>query len=77
MPTPTTATETNLAGLPPADPWLSPRECAAHAGVCVATIVRAIRRGDCRGARCGRVWRVRLSWLDGWLESQEWPASQR
>lgn len=57
------------------DPWLDVRAAAAQAGCATKTIYYAIRSRQMRAAKLGgrRVWRVRASWVDAWLESTTTP----
>ena len=50
-----------------ADPWMSVRCAALHAGVCEKTIRRAYQSRQIQHTRVGRVVRFRRSWLDEWL----------
>lgn len=50
-------------------PWLTRPQAAERANVSLATLDRALRTGDLRSSRPGRVRRVliRVEWLDDWL----------
>jgi excisionase family DNA binding protein len=52
-----------------ANAWLTPQAAAERAGVAVATIRRAIKRGDLPAFRIaqGRLVRLRVEDLDQWL----------
>lgn len=52
------------------DPWMRPEEAAAYARVDAVTIRRACAAKRLRAVKVnnGRVWRVRQSWVDAWLE---------
>jgi excisionase family DNA binding protein len=52
--------------------WLDPKEAATYVGVSVKAIRNAYGRGELRHARLSQSRyakiRIRLSWLDSWLE---------
>jgi excisionase family DNA binding protein len=48
--------------------WLTRREAAERARVSVATVDRAIKRGQLlRAGRPGGLVRIRVEWVDDWL----------
>ena len=49
--------------------WWNAEKASVHAGVAVATVYRAARRGDLKGYKLNRarVWRFRQSDVDTWL----------
>jgi excisionase family DNA binding protein len=50
-----------------ADPWLSVRQAAVHAGVCEKTIRRAYLSRQVQYTRVGRAVRFRRAWIDEWM----------
>ena len=46
------------------DRLLVPREAASYLKISVATLRRAVRRGDLRHTRVGRLLRFRRDWLE-------------
>lgn len=52
------------------DPWLTLREAAREVRVGYSTLRKAIDQKQLRAVRVNnaRVWRLRRSWLDAWLE---------
>jgi excisionase family DNA binding protein len=47
------------------------REAGEMMGVCAETVKREIGRGRLRGMKIGRVWRVRVSEIEAYMERQE------
>jgi excisionase family DNA binding protein len=54
-----------------ADPWLSVREAAMHAGVCEKTIRRAYLSRQVQYTRVGRSVRFRRAWIDEWVSKAQ------
>jgi excisionase family DNA binding protein len=50
-----------------ADPWMSVRQAATHAGVCEKTIRRAYLSRQVQYTRVGRAVRFRRAWIDEWM----------
>jgi excisionase family DNA binding protein len=56
---------------PIASPWLTKREAADYARVSMRTLERAMHDGDLRHAgEAGLAVRIRLEWVDDWLENR-------
>jgi excisionase family DNA binding protein len=49
--------------------WLTPREAASYLRCSVSHLLRAARRGDVVGFRCGRGRRFREVDLNRWIEA--------
>ena len=47
---------------------LTVRDAARHLRVVEKTVVRLIHRKELPATKVGRVWRIKRSWLDEWLE---------
>lgn len=47
---------------------LTVRDAAQHLRVVEKTVVRLIHRRELPATKVGRVWRIKRSWLDEWLE---------
>ncbi|AUN38633.1 hypothetical protein ASU32_00255 [Tsukamurella tyrosinosolvens] len=61
-------TETVTEATVDADPILTAPEAAEAMRVHLQTVQALIRRGELRAARVGRVYRIRKSWLDEYLD---------
>ena len=47
--------------------WLSVEEIAQHLGVSKETIYRWLERGKIPAHRIGRLWKFKISEVDGWV----------
>jgi excisionase family DNA binding protein len=52
-----------------AEPWVSVDEVAKHLGVAKDSIYRWIETRRLPAHRIGRLWKFRLSEVDGWVEA--------
>lgn len=52
----------------PADPWLTAAEAAEEARCNPYTIREACRRSELSASKRGRIWLIRRSALDAWIE---------
>ena len=52
------------------DEFLTPDDAARYICMSPQSLRRAVRRGDLRCARLGRLIRYRRSWLDNWADTQ-------
>ncbi|WP_165164942.1 helix-turn-helix domain-containing protein [Corynebacterium qintianiae] len=50
------------------DPWLTADQAAAACGAHPQTIRKACRRRDLHASKRGRIWMIRRSDLDTWIE---------
>ena len=55
------------AKIPPA--FLTIVETCTYLKVSESFLLRALRRGKCRGVRVGRQWRIRPEWASQFMES--------
>lgn len=59
-----------------ADEYLTPDDAAHYLCLSPQSLRRAVRRGDLRCARLGRLTRYRRSWLDRWADTQAIPSDR-
>jgi excisionase family DNA binding protein len=52
-----------------AEPWVSVDEVAQHLGVAKDSVYRWIETRQLPAHRIGRLWKFRLSEVDGWVEA--------
>lgn len=58
----------SLSQLPPSHVLLTQREAAQYASVGLRTIERACHDGELQSMGNGRMRRIRVKWVDEWLE---------
>ena len=51
------------------EPWVSVREVASHLGIKRETVYVWIERKGMPARKIGRLWKLRLSEVDEWVES--------
>ena len=52
----------------PSDPWLTAAEAAEEAKAHPHTIREACRRSELKASKRGKIWLIRRSALDAWIE---------
>lgn len=63
-----TATTANIDALPPAAPQLlTPRQVALRLQISVRAAAYLLARGEIKGVRIGRLWRVEASEVDAYI----------
>lgn len=51
------------------EPWVTVDEVAKHLGVAKDTVYRWIETKSLPAHRVGRLWKLKLSQVDGWIEA--------
>jgi len=51
------------------EPWVSVGEVAKHLGIAKDTVYRWIESRSLPAHRVGRLWKFKLSQVDGWIEA--------
>ncbi len=54
-------------------PWCDHRSAAERANVSVPTVKRAIKRGELRAYKLGRLVRIHIDDIDDWIRTGETP----